>query len=328
MTILWCGGEDIDFPNGTTIISTTAAGSRRTAYSRLAFYGNWAKSTAFSPITSCWCSCQLKMEMFINSYPLFGVYNLSSGKGIYVYTYGSGGSKLLRLYNSDGMLDDSGGDVLNTGMQKVDLKIVDYGVTSTIQVFINGGLIPVIDWSGDSSMSGVDNFDSVWVKGAGSQANMSEFIVADDDTRLMSLKTLAPNAAGDTNDWTGAYTDIDETTISDADFVYTGDKGDDFQANLTGMPAGDFKVRGVKMAARCADPQGILGLKIGVKTNSVVHLGAVKGLVPAYAVIEKIDSINPETATFFTSGEIDALQLALRCDSTTTTTSSTTTTTS
>jgi hypothetical protein len=86
------------------------------------------------------------------------------------------------------------------------------------------------------------------------------------------------------------------------------------------MPTGSFKIKAVKVVASAADEQSQMGLKIGVKTNSAVHLGTAHSLTDTWKSIEKLYQTNPETASAFTSGEIDSLQLSLRTDSTTTTT--------
>lgn len=327
MTVLWCGGEDSDFPNGVSVQDTYNTGKRRTSWSRVSLYasGYWWSDKVLDTITYGWLSVQAYCYGNRDMCGLVGEDGITG----YWFTRASGGKVQVRKYDSgwSTLSTESGASISSYQVYKIDMEIT-YGVSGTIKVYVDGSLFPVIDYSGDLTISGLDGFTRVGGRADTSEyGTVSELLVADEDTRRMGVKTLALNAAGDTNDWTGAYTAIDEATTSDADKIYTETKGDDFQANLTGMPAGSYKVRGVRTMARAIDDQGALGLKVGIKTNSVIHLGAVRGLTPAYAIIEKIYSINPQTSTFFTSGEIDALQIALRCDSTTSTTTTTMTTT-
>ena len=327
MTIIWCGGEDADFPGGTIQISTNAT-YRRSSYSRCALYGStgWL-GTRFPEMTSLWFSFQTYHSFACLFAGVVGDDNIT---GYYVQ---SDNDEALLLRKYEGSLSTVATSAIDKlqyqGVNKIDIKITNYGVSGNIKCYVNG--FEVIDYTADLTLSGLTGF--VKVRGHGNSSAggfLSELIVADEDTRLLALKTLVPDGAGDANDWTGDYTDIDEITSLDADKIYTETKGDDFQANLTGMPAGVWKVKGVKTLARCVDSQAILGLKVGIKTNSAVHLSDAHTLGGGYAVLEKMYLDNPETVTAFTSGEIDALQLAYRCDSTTTTTStsSSTTTTS
>ena len=65
------------------------------------------------------------------------------------------------------------------------------------------------------------------------------------------MASLAPSAAGDTNTWdSGAYTDIDEIVLDDTDMLKSGTAAQEFNCNLTDLPAGDFDVAGVKVTAR------------------------------------------------------------------------------
>lgn len=340
MTILWCGGEDIDFPGGTVDIST---GSCRTDYARCSLSTTQTHGVVrghpFSggAVQSAWVSARFTFPGsstgFRRSMRIMGFADFTTGKYLAI-ELGSSNEFSIDLITYDGsrsILDSTGTIFTASTTYKMDMQLSNYGVSSTIKVYSNGGL--VLTFNGDSSISGVTEFDCPIIGGRGDigvSTYISEIIVSDEDTRLMSLKTLVPNAAGDLNEWSGLYTAIDEVTLSDADVIYTATRGDDFQANLTGMPAGTFKVKGVKAVVRAADSSEILGLKVGIKTNSAIHLEDAHTLEASWNILEKMFQNNPETATAFTSGEIDALQLALRCDSTTTTTStsSSTTTTS
>jgi hypothetical protein len=327
MTIIWCGGEDIDFPNWDTV-GSSSSGSR-TDYSRVSIGASSAVvvSTTFQPLTSAWLHLWQGQATGLTTWsdrPFFGLINYSTGSRKGIYITGDDATSNVKIKTYDGSsystLVTGTGNFFSTPLGSYDLHIADFGVSSTIRLYKNRNL--VVEFTGDSSISGISNLNAVLLVEytSGYIPLFSEIIVADVDTRLMSLKTLAPNAAGDTNEWdSGSYTDIDETTAS-SDVIATEGVEDNFQCNLTGMPSGTFKVKAVKVAASSADDAAQMGLKLGVKTNSAVHLGPAHSLTPSWVTLEKIFQTNPETASVFTSGEIDSLQLALRTDSTTTTT--------
>lgn len=310
MTILWCGGEDIDFPNGVTVESNYM----RPEYARVSLYKNAIfTSVPFTggEITSGWISaqCRTSNSYAISAYDsvLFGITD-SIGKGL--WTKKAIGKLQLRTYDGTTWvtLAESTSILFDTGnIDKIDIQLTSYGAASNVKVYHNGTL--VIDYTGDTTISGVTGFAHVSGYGKFSYGNMSEFIVADEDTRNMSLKTHAPNAAGDINEWTGAYTDIDETTLSDADTIQATADSQDFQCNLTGMPAGSFICKGVKVSARNLDGSS-LGAKIGIKTNSTVDVGAVINTGGVWANSERLYQVNPVTGVAFTPAELEALQLA------------------
>jgi hypothetical protein len=226
---------------------------------------------------------------------------VSNGKiGIYKYD----GATFTQLAAEAGTL------FTNNALHKVDMQIISLGVSTTINVWVDGSL--AIEYTGDPRPTGLTDLDIVTLFGNVTYPlESSEIIVASEDTRLMSLKTLAPNAAGDASEWTGAYTDIDEETLSDEDTVYTASAAVEFNANLTGMPAGTFICKGVKVAARAADGVGGLTFAVGVRTNSTTDLGPPVTLEGAWETVEELYQTNPITANRFTPAEIEALQIAL-----------------
>jgi hypothetical protein len=77
---------------------------------------------------------------------------------------------------------------------------------------------------------------------------ISEVIVHTDDTRIKNLVTLAPNGAGDTNDWTGTQTAIDDTIQDDADYISIDAPGDAL-FSLSDLPDPAEVVTDLKIAA-------------------------------------------------------------------------------
>lgn len=316
MAILWCGGEEIDF--APMPASVTTAGRWRAAYSRQAVYAsNPAYSAAFGPVVSAWVSAQVYVYA-TSLIRILGLVNGATRKGLH-FGFDSGGSNLAKgaVYKHDGstytlLASETGSSFVADSITKLDMQITSYGPTGNIKVYANGALI--IDFTGDLSVAGVTNLDRFVVQGYVSSISntpLSEIIVADEDTRLFSLKTLIPNAAGDANSFTsGGYTEIDELALSDADTMYSATPGQAVQVGLTGMPTGDFVVKAVKLAARVADGVGGMGMKMGVKTNAAIHLGAAVTLDASWRSIEALQHTNPATGNRYTPAEIEALQLA------------------
>jgi hypothetical protein len=178
-------------------------------------------------------------------------------------------------------------------------------------MYLNG--VQHVTYTGDIAVLSQTTLDIIWCMRTGNNYGyISELILADEDTRTLSLKTLAPDAAGTTNTFTGAYTAIDDVTLDYSDIIYSTANDQEFQANLTGMPTGDFTVRGVKVAIRAAAGAGGQDAQFGIRTNSTTYLSADLSLTSSWETEEVYYSTNPNTSARFTGSEIDALQLAVK----------------
>lgn len=319
MTVLWCGGEDVDFPNGSAISIGTSSGSHYDPdYSRC---GVCSAGTAYicksnvlpTPLTDLWLSAIIYIPIgnTINKFIGIGKNGYNSGVLIGTDTYTNGKLALFKVDNLTYTLLAAESGVSLVTAAKYDINIQNFDTTATIKVYINGN--EYISYTGDAKPSGVGSLDQIFLFGNGSYGYMSSIIVADEDTRLMRLKTLAPSAAGDTSaNWTGAYTDIDETTLSDADKIYSATNNADFQTNLTGMPSGTWSVKAVKVAARCVDGSLSTGIQLGIKSGGTVGSGDTQTASGYWQTKERLMIVNQVTGVAFTPAEIEALQINLR----------------
>lgn len=321
MTILFCGGEDIDF-----VSSSGNSPSVRDAYynsnlSRCSLQtpgGSeviYNRSTFVSDGTNLWACVNYYGDYFITyGNWLFGLVN-DSLSGI-VVVWNSSNSKIELRKTDNTILATSDNTISILGnLNRFDLHIENLGATGTVSLYANGVLMA--NYTGDiTPLSGYANITKMafWSVYWAYCCFFSHVIIADEDIRIMSLKTLSPNAAGDTStNWAGAYTDIDETTISDSDKIYSSTPDADFQCNVTGMPSGSWAVTAVKVAARCIDGSGTNGIAVGVKTNDTVSVSGAMSCSGYWQTKELLLNTNPVTGNPWTPAEIEALQFNLRC---------------
>lgn len=318
MAILWCGGEDTDWMNLGSILTTTTGTSLRTGYARQACKassGQQLTKPIATPLTSGWFSFRGVHGSISADQKYCGIGRSGTNKGLLIGS-GAGSSSRTALWKYDGstftkLAEEVSSTMTGNVLHKFDIELVSYGAASTVRVYVDGSL--VITYVGDTSIAGVDGFDCFNSSFAPNGISMSELIIADEDSRLLSVVTLAPNAAGDESTFTsGAYTDIDEVALNDADLISSAVAEQVAQFNLTTRPAGDFIVKAVKVAARCADGVGGMAIQVGIKTNGAEHLGAQQTLGGAWQTIEQLYTDNPETLNRFTLAELDALQIAFR----------------
>jgi len=330
MTILWCGGEDIDFSAGVPTAngggSSYRPGFARCSVNNSSVVTSSARSIAFSggAVTSFWLHAQLYLGSFIANSRYIGLAQTANGtpSGLYVGNDSSGTvSNKLALWKLDGTtwteLASEVNTSLVTGPENLDMHVANFGASATVNIYLSNNL--VLTYSGSTTISGVSNLDCVSLPGTngGPYAYLSEVIVTDTvDTRAMSLLTMAPNAAGDVNNWTtGTYANINPTAINDASVIAVNTTGQDFQANLIDLPAGSFGiVQAVKAAVRSEITAGAVptSLKIGVKTNSTVNVDAGHAQTTAFLTYERLMPINPVTSAAWLASEMNPLQIDLQ----------------
>jgi hypothetical protein len=330
MSILWCGGEDIDFPNGNPPIVTSTGGGFRAGYARCGLIPNISASQsatfAGGAVTSCWLSFREWWEVNGSnlgaSTKIIGLTKSgTSGSGIWLSSPAAGGNRLA-ICKYDGstrteLVVESGFSYPHGTLLRFDIQVISYGASGTVNVYLNGVL--VVTYTGNIAVSGVSDLDRIWLLGGHDPAyggGFSEIIVADEDTRAFpGLVTLALTGAGTTDDWTGAYTQINGTVISDASPVYVNTNNKDEQFNVTDLPSGAFRIKAVKLAARAAvSSSGATPTKIALGYNSggTVAVEADQTLTTAYDTYESISQVNPVTSAEFVQSDMNALQINVR----------------
>ena len=314
MTILWCGGEDLDFADIGYYTRTETSYGVDTTFSRMSFEGTVPNSNiifpTIAPFSSIWLHSRIYIDSVTNAMAL-GV--SKSGTGAWIgFGLGSAMNKAA-IYKYDGttatkLVEESTGTIQYNAT--VDVNLVNYSTSGQVVVYVNG--LRVLDYTGDVTSASQTSLDRLHLF-LGDNMHMSQIIMADEDTRLMHVKTHAPNAAGDSStNWTGAYTDIDETVISYADKVYSSTDNADFQCNLTGMPTGSYRVKAVKVVARGFDGTGAMGMQLGVKTNGTVNVGNTETCSGYWKSKERLMTLNPVTGVEWTANDIENLQLNIR----------------
>lgn len=330
MTILFTGGELEDFVLGGTVAALTIGSSFRSAYARMsvfpdggAFAVNYAKasftaSAAFSVAAR-----------FYSGNAAFSTDNV-------FFWLATGGSARLRLkingtgpstftlqsYTSGGVattLATSSATLAILNLYRLDI-LVSYGVSGSVKVYVDG-VLALDTGVMDVTVSGATTLDGAYFaapKTTSSNVGWSEVIVCTQDSRTLSLKTLVPDAAGTANAWTGAYTDIDETTASDTDVVASATANQVANFNTTGMPSGwaNLSVTAVKVVASAArGSTGPSKLALGVRTNSADSFPTAVTLDTGFsAPVTTTYELNPVTGIAWTTAEIDALQIAFKSE--------------
>ena len=326
-TVLWAGSEDVDFPNGAAACTNTTAGRFRSSYARATAYacsgGTYATSNAFAggAVTSVWLSARTFLYgccMSNNGAKLIGLAKSGTNSSLWI-GLAAGSSSILALWKYDNttwtqLAAESSGTFAADTITKLDMQVISYGGSATVNIYTNGGASVRVTYTGNVVAGTASTLDSVIITNSGNTGFTSEVIVSDLDTRSLSLVTLAPSLAGTSNAWTGAFTDVNETTISDATLVSTTVSGNNFQCNLTDLPAGSFSIQGVKLVARSMKAgAGITSVAPGIYTSATVNVPTATALSTTWTSVETLyQGTNPVTSSNWTSGDINGLQLNLQ----------------
>lgn len=327
-SILWMGGEDIDFPNGNPVSVVTTAGYYRSGYAREAIYATSGigKSNPFpgGAVTSVWLSFREYAVSGPNATPrLVGLGKSGSSNSLWLGNGNSFNSPYIALYKYDGTtltqlaISPSGtlGNNASLNAAAVVMHVTNYGTSATVDVYnsTNQSAAPLFSYTGDVTAGGNTSLDSVFLGATSAAYYMSEIIVSDVDPRTYSLVTLAPNAAGDSNLWTNTYTNVNPATINDTNYITDNTSGDIFECKMNALPAGTFNVLSVKVAARGQQVTGgVASLSVGVKTNATISAPTAVSQPAAFGLTESYFSINPVTSSAWTTGDVNALQINLQ----------------
>lgn len=327
MTLLFVGAEFEDFTaaGGGWSVTTNSA-YYRSAYARMGMYNSG--STTFDAIRLSSPSFTASSLLYVTARVAF-ISLVSTLPFMYLTTGGNARLRLrmsgtstpttivLETWNGTSAvtLATSSLTVTTNTAYKIDWA-VDYQAAGRLRLWVDQVLF--IDYSGDPRVSGATSLNGLSLAPAHSAQNssFSEVIVADEDTRPLSVKTLAPDATGDVTGWTsGTWQDIDETAASDADLAVSDTASQILSVNCTGMPSGasNLSVRAVKSVVYAA--RGATGpskIDIGLRQSSTNAFASSQTLDTGYGVFSATWTINPITSAAFTPSEINALQLAYR----------------
>lgn len=322
MSIIWCGGEDVDFDSNLgplPLLTAEATSYQRGSISTAIGAGMEPVnpiSQLFTRQTSGWVSAMVN-NVGGYSYRAFGLHDSENNKTLIISTLNSTSLELF-IFSSGTYY--SLGSVLNAlliGSQLININVISLGASSSINIYTQkmGGDGLAFAYTGNLSSYNFTGYDSIKIFGAYNIQRTSQIIVANEDTRSMRLVTLSPDANGNTQDWSGSYTDIDESNLTKSDKIYTSTADKDAQFNLTTLPGGiNAKIKAVRIAY-CAMARGVsLELKAGIRSESTNSLGTAQALNNYWENKQILYDINPVTGVPFTMAEIESLQLAFRSE--------------
>lgn len=305
----------------------TTAGRFRSGFSRCAIgstslttYTAYSQAFNAGVQANLWAAARVFPVGFTFSGSFFNVFGVVSsanpGKGLWVQAGASGKAQLVKVDSSTTVLATEGGTSFTSGgLHRVDIRIQNYGASGTVTVWID--LNQVLTFTGNIAVAGTSGLDQIGISNTqsnGQQYSVSEVIAADEDTRALVLVTLAPNALGTTDAWTGTFTDINEVTLSDATVNTVNTVGQLQQYALSDLPAGNFAVKAVVISARATAPAGSASnsVQLGVQTGSGTDVGAAQAPGTGLVTLSRIMATDPTTGSQWLPATVNAMQLVMK----------------
>lgn len=238
------------------------------------------------------------------------VFKMEGNNGIFTGNYwnGSGFTIMSNVWSP-----------VNDTLYKIDIHIKIHDTLGRFAIYIDDGLHE--EFTGDTLLYGGAQMDGIFLRGAATSllyaqsCAFSEVIVADESTIGWRVATIVPTGVGATGAWTGLWSDVDEVTIDDTDFLEsntTAQVETMVASNLSG-PASSMVVQALAVVARARKgTSGIQQIQMAVRTNSLDFFSATLALDPGFIPINNIWATNPDTAAAWTPSEIDAIEIGVK----------------
>lgn len=331
MTILFAGGEEGDLiKTSTACIVETSTTIRRSQYNRCALKVATASATdgwgaKFAASTSFWATARMKIGGNV-----FGSGNHGRGfalmDGSVIRLYVSTPASFAGLiYNQPICLIkvDAAGNKTQLAtsatlfpgpdsLSKFDVQVVNYGTSATVRVYLEG--VQIISYTGDVTTDGATSLNGLRLCAPTANNDWfwwSEVIVSTNDTRTLSLATLAPAAAGNAWSWTNSYAAVNEVTLDDTTIASSGTANQIAEATITNstVPSTSGVVSVVVNArAQKGNTSGPANSSLLVRTGGTDYASPSAALPSgAFDLVSYSWDTNPATSATWAASDLTAV---------------------
>ncbi len=342
MTALFRGAEDIHFsPIGVPSVDNTA-GHWRNGYARCALKSlntasqagtdgpnqvlnnGWRIPSSYGIVAgNFWFTARVYSDgndtsgasgQFWNALSAGDVARLQlrrPGSGI---SRGSLDFNLVKLDNAGTatLLASSSGAVAFQAVTKIDIHL-NYATNGFFRLYGDGDLL--LSYTGDVTTNGVTSLTGIDMGSwgiTGSFTSWSEVIWDTTDTRSMGLVTIAPNAVGSLDQWTGTFTDINQITNTDLSFNSTPTSGEVQLYNNTQLPVGEFSIVDFTSTARGVSSGSPATYDFELITHATVFDSPTQTPAASLGLQYYTWTLNPFTGNPWTISEINVIQQGMK----------------
>jgi hypothetical protein len=293
MTILFTGSEpDAWDASGALLVSTTA-GDYRATYGRLGFaplFGSLCRSIAWTPVSTTWAHWDARLTA-ANAETTAVELISAAGQGQVRYAIISN-VPTLQSWNGSAWVS------LWTGVQDALLHEYDLAYRNEADGFISLYIDGYRHYHATGDYSAMADVDRVsLLQRSANGFWFSQFVVADEPTIGFRVAYREPTGAGNYTAWTGAFGDVDDTSINLTDFISsaTAAQSETFTKAIFSAPAG-FRVKAVGIAAYARrGSTGPANLGLMLRFGSTDYVSPDKPLELGFKAFEHFWHTNPAT---------------------------------
>jgi hypothetical protein len=301
MTVLFAGGESEAFTIGTGVAEDTTGGSYDSSYARCSLGTGASAGTSDTPnfasaVTTFWLHFEYHQSSNGTGQSPVQLYN-SSGTVVFRLTVASAGNWKAQYWNGSAFVDIGSTFAVGSSTRYTfDLKVV-CGGSGSFELYSAGSLLT----SGSASMTSVTNIQKVRLMGPQSNVSgrFSQVICADVATVGWKFHLKPPTGNGANTAFTNDYTAVDETVLSDADFIFSAAAGDVETYTGAALSLGSGTVKAVVVSMRIKnDGSSPVNAQAALRRGSTNYFssnlsGISVGFGPALGIFET----DPSTST-------------------------------
>jgi hypothetical protein len=184
----------------------------------------------------------------------------------------------------------------------------DYSTTGFLKLYINSSI--VFNYSGDITTDGQTQLAGTYHSGyqaGGEYCAISECIVSDGDTRDMGIRTVAATGAGTVDQWTGAYTNVNEIQVNDSNFDTTATSGNVQRYLMSAIPTGNYNILAKATSLRATEGGGSLAhIALDELIGGTQYATSPVAFPTAFGNVTFVQPVNPATGVAWTQADINA----------------------
>lgn len=202
-------------------------------------------------------------------------------------------------------------------LQDIDIFYTRHVSTGVFQVYVNG--VSVMNFSGDTdteSAVAMIRFEGLTTNTR--EMNISQVIVADENTIGWKLATLSPDGNGAQTAWTNDYTAVDEFSYNSADFIETNSTSQTETYTCSNINAtySTYNVKAVAVAMRASNDSGsaVNDLQAVVRVSGTDYTSSNLSFTKDGTEQSKqnVWNTNPATSAAWTQSEVNALEVGVK----------------
>jgi len=318
MTIVFASNDASDFPGATVV---TTAGDFRSDYVSEAFEvsnGNTGLLTSswtlFPEVSGnvTWIHFQFKKDANTGGVngdgsTMFQAFD-DAGNVVFAIDIDNGGTRIFIA----GIAGTNMGDRIGKSLKAIDFMCDTTGANCTVEMYVAGALVRTETQTSSDGNPIALYWRSFDHDNSGTEAHetVSEFIVADEDTRNLGLTIMTPNAVGNHTAWNGNHVETGDSDLGTGAIAdSTGLKlSSDMTAYAGPATAGLFAL----VVNNNASTRGVVGdLRNFLRISSTDYNGAAMGVGETIKNHITVFNTNPATTDTWDSADIDGVEVGI-----------------